>query len=1253
MNQTSFSLKVSVLTSLLISGQVLAQNLPDEINHTQYLKIYQDLEQVLNQKTSEFNQLSDMRQSILKSISQMEKDQNEIPARNNELRRIIDNKRSEIARLDSEIQGLEGILAKIIEDLRRMENVISQLQRDINSESNRNMQIQTSRNQVSQELSQINNRLQREIREENESVQVINRLVGETNASIQRREEIGRERVQAIRDAESFKTEVIQGKNNITQNQTNLTTKKNQLNLSQTKINQIKGELATEESKLAQFDSTLAPKKEKLNKLKAELARVSPDIARLINENKSLEQKISLSETRINSLNVTPMITRRDFLENEISSVKNQIKINTEAQTALEEKIEPVMDEIRNLNLKMQQALRDRNLPEATRLKAQIDELLKSTESDRNQINRLQKESEHLAKSIGARQGEINSLNASIANAEAQIVNLRNEIDASKVKIAENEKKIADLSSANSELGQQIAALDAEIKDIEAQRSPTAQKVASLKQQEAQISGEMSAINLEVKKLESDIQKLTQRVSEMEKFILDLPENLRRMDAHVRQLGQKISELRNQIDREERLLVRIRQNRMSIEAEVARSQSILNQINRDLNDSERLLSNLGLRLNEEASNRDALMRYNQDSMNKLGNLKTIKSRQEKELSEASNEIRINDQDLATIQNSLPKLRADLESINPKLSAAERAKNLAQTNADTANSKYLSRLTLFQKYLSEAQSLGSESAFIGTQDGQKSGKIDASVRGKKLGTENASTHAKWDALRRGYVRGEISGFKSGYEIGLSSTRDSSRGEEEGRIAGARRAKDYADMVIKPEKYNNEFERRLREDETTLKNVLLSKMITQDLILTSSMARDVSNDIPELSMDEMKEASLIVTSLDALITQSEIEIREVLDQRKKINDPKNVYLTPTSGENANNVNCSSVYKGVKEFVTACRESYQSRYDSLYKLAHEDSFNKNYSSHFQEQVRNVYQNELSRLYPIYLREASKVSEEAGISSGKKDIYQQSFNRAELSAYALALPGETNRVEVEAFQLVQDHLNQNPALTLKVKPKLVASGSFGISPGVNANLNFSLKNIGHKGSSGESLVKITEISPSLSLDRKEAPLPGIAPRSNVETDLLRLKVSDDALPGSQIIIAGEVVHPGNHYAARRVESFRIETMLKINPEVESNLELDSTPKVSGLFGTKKHDINLKMKPKFSGVDQGYEFSLEEVGSQLVSIVSSPAKTEVLGRNVEKKIRFTYKLDKAARGKTIILRLVIRNNGQLVSQSNLEIKPE
>lgn len=1253
MKNTSFNLKVSLLASLIVSGQAIGENLPDEVNHPQYQRVYENLQQILNQKIADYDELSEQRDAILKNISQMEKNQTEIPSRNNELKRTIESKRTEIARLDSEIQGLEGVLSKIIEDLRRMENIISQLQRDINSESNRNSQIQSSRNQISQEMAQISSRLQREINEEDQSLQVLNRLVGETNASIQRREGIERERIQSIRDAERFKTELNQIKNTIAQNSNNLSLKKNQLNSAQLKLPTIKTDLSKEEVKLAQIDKVLLPKKENLNKLKAEIARLSPDIFRLQNENKSLEQKISMSETRINSLNVTPMIARRDFLESEISTVKNQIKVNTDAQTAIEEKIEPVMDKVRNLNLKMQQALRDRNLPEAARLKNQIDDLLKSVAADRNQITRLQKESEHLAKSIAARQAEINSLNASISKAESQIVNLRNEIDSSRLKISENEKKITELSSLNAELAQQISSLDSEIKIIESERAPTAQKVTSLKQQEAQVSGEVNSLNLEIQRIDSENQKLIARVSEMERFIAELPENLRRMEAHARQLGQKIMDLRSQIDREERLLVRIRQNRMTIQAEANRVQNVLDQINRDLNDSERLLANLTMRLNEESSTRDALVRYNQDSINKLGNMKSSRSRIETDVANATNELRINEQDLATIGRELPKLRASLEIISPKILAAERARALAQSNADNANNQYLTRLTLFQKYLLEAQSLGSEKGVVGTQDGIKTGKIDASMRAAKLGTENASAHAKWDALRRGYVRGEISGYQYGYDIGFSSSQDASRGDEDGRLAGSRRAQDYANMVIKPEKYNEEFERRLKEDETVLKKLLLAKLVQQDISMINSMSREVIEQIPDLTNEEIKQASLILTSLDSLISQSEIEIRDILDLRKKLTDPKNVYLAPNEGENANTVNCSAVYKGVREFINACKDSYSNRYETLYKLAHEDSFNKNYSTNFQEQVKNVYQADVNRLYPMYLKEASKVSREVGISNGKREIYQQSFSRAENNAYALALPSEANRVEMEVAQLVQDHLNQNAALTLKSRPKLNTNDSAGLAPGIEADLSLLIKNIGSKASNGESILKITEASSSLAFDRKESPIPSLAPRSNSDLSLLKIKISDDALPGSNIVLAGEITHPGNHYRSNRVESFRIETILKVNPTLESEIEFDNTPKVSGLFGTKKHDINLKIKPKFSGVDQGYEFMLEEVGSQFLSVSSGPSMTEVLGRNVEKKVRFTYKLDKASRGKTLNLKLTIKNNGKIVSQSNLEIKPE
>lgn len=1254
MKNTSFAVKASIIVSMLISSQAFAQNLPDEINHTHYLRIYQNLEQVLNQKIAEYDKLSAEKAEVEKTIAQMEKDQVEIPARNQELRTIIQNNQREISRIDSEIQGLESILGQIIEDLRRIDNMIAQLQRDLSQEEGKARQIQIRRNQIAQDVAQINARLDREVREENQSVQTLNRLTGEMNASQERENEVQRERAQLIRDVERFRTEIVQVRNNINQNNHELSAKKPQLEQARAKLPGVKAELSSEEAKLSQIDAQLSPKQRELNKLKAELANASPEINRLQIENRSLEQKITANEAKIKKLDPQRLIERRDSLENQISGVKNQIKANTDQKIALQEKIKPTIGQINDLTVKMREALRRRDMPEVARLRNEIEALENTIAGDKREIERLQKESDRLTISIAARQGEINQLNASITSNQNQVTSLQNEIDSSKSKIVANDKKIAELSQANAGLAQKIAQLEAEIKTLDNQRDPLARKVTQLKREETQLTQEISNLGNQIQRLEAEVKKLNERIADMQKTIDEYPQTMRRLDAHIRQLNEKVRELRSQVDREQRLLARIRQDRMAVQAERDRAQNVLDQVNQDLTNTERLIGAIRNKLNEKQNERDTLTRHNQDSIRKLDNLKIVKANTEKEISAASEEIRINDQDLATIARELPLLHQDLNVLNPKVAAAMNAKNNAETNANNANSNYQSRLSLYQKYLTEAQSLGVSRAAIGSQDGAKAGAIEARTRANKLASESASNEGKWEAIRRGYVRGEIAGFKNGFDIGLSSTPDAQRGDEEGRIAGARRAKDHANMVVKPEKYLEELERRLKEDQTSTSKPMIAMMIQDEIKNIKSMSRELESTIPDLSQKEIEDASRIVSSLDALIAQSDIEIAEILELRKKLSVAANVYAAPGTGENENNANCSGVYKGVKDFVEACKGSYVVRYQNLYKEAHENSFSKDYASIFKSQIENVFESELNRLYNGFFTEASNVGRQVGISSGKKEIYQQSFNRAESNAYGGNLPNEIARVESEAVTLVQEHLNQNSALTLKGSAKVITSNIFGISPGADLDLKMLIKNIGSVASNGNSIVRITQVSGNLSLERREAPLTSVAARSHADLSVMKIRVDDAAIPGSEVVIAGEIVHPGNHYRSNRVESFRIETSLGINPSVNSSLDMDKSPKVSGLFGIiKKHDIDVKISPKYAGVQNGYEVTLEEIGSDYVSIVSRPGVTEVLNRNQEKNVRFVYKLTKAARGKTVNLKLTVKNEGKIISEETIQIKPE
>jgi chromosome segregation ATPase len=1253
MTKATFAVKASLIASMIISGQASAQNLPDEINGPKYEQIYIGISNVLSQKIAEHAKLASDKAAIEKTIAEMEKDIKEIPIRNSQLQKIIQAKKDEISRINSDIQGLEGVLGKIIEDLRQIDANIARLRTDINQQTTDSLALQQRRNVISVDLQDASRALQREINDENRSIQELNRLGGELKASEDKRIEVERDRAELFRNVERFKVELVGARNSVNQNNLTLATKKALLTDSQSKIPGLKNEIASEESKISQIDVTLNPKKAQLAAMKAEMARVSPNIARLSSENISLQKRIDALQTQINSSNVGSLVAKRDALEGEITSVKNQISSNNQRMVALQEEIRPTMGKINELTELMKQALRNNNRPEAIRLKKEIDDLDATIASQKYESVRLSKQTEQLALSIAPKQMEITNINNSITSINSQNATLQAEIDSLKVKIADNETKIAQESQANAGLAQQIAALDNEVKALESQRDPSIKKLSQLRQQDLQLTTQIQLISSEIQRLETDTQNINQRITMMENTINNFSQESRRLDAQSRQLSEKIAELQNNMNREQRLLDRIRPARFQAEQRRNAVAQAMDQVNADIERTERIIANLNNKMREESNNRDALTRYNQDSLRKLDAARGAKIKNEKEIVDATQEININNQDLVTIDQELPKLRSDLSVISPKVAAADSAKNIAQRNADNANSEWQNRVSLYNNYLSQAQSLGTERAAIASVDGQKAGSVEAKIKAQKIATENASAQAKWEAIRRAYSRGEITGYREGFELGMASTPDAQRGEQDGLVAGQRRAKDFANNTIMPQRYLEELDRRLRDDETNHARPLVSSMIKQEISMIKAMTKQLKETIPDLTADEIDEASRIITSLDGLIAQSDVEIKEILGLRRRLSEARNVYAYPGPGANENNPNCSGVYKNVPAFLAACGGSYTIKYKALFDAAHLDAFNREYGPVFKEQIGRVFDSELNRLYPGLLNEASNIAKQVGLAAGKKEVYQQTFARAESNAYAGALIVETARVESEAVNLVQDHLNGNAVLTLKGSAKLSTPNIFGISPSADVDLTMLIKNIGNQASIGNSLVKITEISNNLTSDRREAPLSTVPSRSHAELSVLKLQVKEDAVPGSKVVVAGEVIHPGNHYRSNRVESFKIESVVSINPSVDTKVDFNTTPDISGFFGTKKHDLTVVFSPKFTGVDQGYELILEEVGTTFVEIVARPTLTEVLGRGIQKKVKFTYKFAKTAKGKNLTLKLTVKNAGKIVSQQDLSIMPK
>lgn len=1247
MGPKSVTMKLALISSLIISGAALAQNLPDEINHTRYLQIYQGLDAILQQKTSEYQKLASQKAEIEKSIAQMEKDQVDIPARNQELAQIISAKRAEAAALDQQIVQLEGVLNQVIADLRRIDGILAQLNNDLNAQSNQLRSVEAARNQAAQDANNSRARLESEMREEDQTTRTLQRLSNDLNQATDQRQQNERERRDLTRDVDQFRREAPNYRAAVVQNTNILNNKRPVLADMQSKLPAIRADVANQQAKVNAAESNLAPERAKLAQANANLNNLNNQISALSNENAQLSAKIAQNRARINNMNNAGLQQAKERLEQEVAGLNAQSAGLREAYTINQNSLNEKNQQIAQKRAEM------RNYPPRSpdffRLAGEINQLEKETDN-------LEKYLKNLQRTLAPMDAQINSKNQQIAQyAAAMTANdqqrdqLTNEVTAAEAKINENNQNIAAKQASKGEAQAAVNAQAQVVSGLEAAKADANRELAKSQALESQLSNQINITSNEIKKLEGDIAAANQRVTEMEQAIASYPQNIQRLENHNRMLEGRINDARRDISVNERLLARIQQGRAEAQRNYEVFAGRLESLNRDLAATQGQVQMLQQKVAENQQQRDTLARYNQDSIRKYDSFKAQKAAAEKEVADATNETNINNQDLNTIASQLPKLRSDLANVSPRVDASLAAKNDAEAKARTASTDYQTRRALYDRYLGEARVLGQERGIIGAQDGLRDGSLEARNVAQRLATENGTAAGKWEAIRRGYIRGEISGYDAGFEIGMASQPDMARGDAEGRVSGAKRAKDEANMVKKPEIYLSILNERLTNEDPT------KKKLVSDIASTKMAAVSFAqSEIPELTSEEVQRSNQISSSLDALISQSAIELRKVSDLRNRIQDSRNVYNAPASAPGAQNGDCSAVYKNVKEYVDACKASFATRYQTVYNASHAEGFHSNYGDLFEKAVERVTDAELLRQYVSYAAEATKVGKEVGISSGKEEIYKQSFQRGEIASYNENAPKEQDRVTAEADALVQDLLAKNPAVAQKGSASLVTANTAGMSPGAEASIKLSLKNIGNLDSNSSSLIRVTEISPNLVVDQRESVIPSVPGRSLKDVSVLKVKVSDMAAPGSRVVIAGEIVHPGNLYRATRTETFRIDTLLNVNAEAAINVDFDADPKIAGFFGgINKQTIEIAIAPKYAGVKGGYSVTLEEVGGRNTEMVTSEVSTGELSRNTVKKVELVYKIKKEAKGKQTILRVTVKNGDTVVKTQDLTIMPK
>ncbi|MGE3611512.1 MAG: hypothetical protein AB7I27_18115 [Bacteriovoracaceae bacterium] len=1249
MKNTNHVLRASILTVLLASGATLAQTLPDEINYTQYLKVYENLQKILISKSADYDRLSDQKDNLQDKILQMEKAQRALPEQNSALQSRIDSLKIEVQKLNADIQALETILGQVVEDLKKLDAVIAQLQKDYSAENALLENIKSRRLQAANNASRLNTELQSQISEENQSAATLRRLGQEFNMTSAKKADLQNQRRQMVTDVQNYQRQLPGLKSTIATNSQKLDAKRPQLAEVRSKLDPINAQLDSEQKKLNDTDLILNDRKTKLASLRAELAKVQPEITRMQQENGALSEKIKANNAKMASIDNSALIAKRNALIKEIEDLNAQLANTKVALTAAQENIKPDVVKLNEYSQKIKEAQIARNQVEADRLKAERDAFEKILAPKRDEIIRLNKEVDRIALLMAPKNMALNDVNTTISKNEATLATLNKENTAAQAKIDSNNVSISQRSASTAGLIKDISDLESLVNVQQVERDQLAKNVINIKNQQIALNSQIKTLSDEIARGENENAALIRQVAEMEKYVNDFPENIRRFEIQIKQLDDYLAQKSFEISREEKLLARIQQDRVAAQNNYAAAAAELDRLNQQMTQQQNVVAVIRSNLDDQSQKRVALTRYNQDSLKKYDSLKSQLSKDLQDISTANKEIDLNNQNLAAINAELPVRRQELVMLSSKVSAAEAAKNEAQRNADGAQKDYSVRLSLYQKYLADASSLGFERASVGSQDGSSAGLVDAKTKAAALAAESAGAEAKWVALKRGYIRGEIAGYNSGYSIGIASLPDSQQGEADGTSAGLRRAKDNANLVLKPKFYLDELVTRIREAEVSFVKKNSSKVSEASLFI--SQATDPSS-IPDLSIDEINQAAAIISSLDPLIERSDLEVNEVLKLRAKISQPQNIYISPDVAAASQNAKCDGVYKNVKDFVEACRVAYADNYKRLYKASHEDAFKKSYYSAFTTQINNVYGSELVRLYPSYLQEATKVANEVGVSAGKKEIYQQSFTRAEANTYAEVAPREEARVRLEASDMVTSYLSKNSALSVSDE-FLASSEDIGLAPGTEAILRMVVKNAGQLVSSGDSIVRVSDISPNIIIDQRETSLGSIEGKKQAEVAVLKVKVSEKAVPGSKILIKGQIVHPGNDYSATRVEDFSLESVVKINPAADIDVKYETDPKVATFFGSiLRHQIDLSIVPKFKGVDGNYTVSMEEVGTQFTEIFTKEVSVPATEQGVAQNVQLAYRLYKSARGSTVTLRFTVKNGEKVVKTMDVTVRP-
>lgn len=873
-------------------------------------------------------------------------------------------------------------------------------------------------------------------------------------------------------------------------------------------------------------------------------------------------------------------------------------------------------------------------------LHAQLDRSEAEYRDMDRQIRGEEQNRRRLEAELNDAQGAMKGVEGKISHLESQQRPIEAEIRSEKSKL---QRLIGEVSSARSELQQArnsgadaatISRLENNLRSIVAERSGVEGNIRNLESRNSQLESQIRSEKSELAKLQNNVRRL--------------PSEIRESESRERSLVSRKSSLASAIPRMRSELSGLEGTLRSREFQLRSEAADLRRDEQDLLRQRRTVEELAGLVKDRSGILQGLRNENARLENDIASTAQEIQVRKREIPALEQSIRADRNEISQGQREVSEALSDESVLMARANTEQAELNRLTDSRNSAQVEMNQRRTLFERYLNEAQGLGSAQASgarsAGTAEGRKILLREAKLNGEALGKSLGEAEAR----QRGLVRGEIDGYDSGYSAGRASREEIQRAEREGTVSGSSAAQSFVQTNLKPGYFEEALQLEFKKDLGVLAplfSALRSFHSSAELEL-----KEVSgNRVPPLSPAELSRSTEIVSPLDAAILSAAEGVRNIETQVQRMTNPESAFKAPPA-INSGSANCSQVYKRIKAYVEACEASYKQSYERLFLAAAREEFSAGYADEFRRLLAEKQESSREASFGKEFDAAARIAFGTGESIGQAEIYQETYEASYRASYATELPLAKTRARKEADSELVDLLGKKPLLTLSESSLRVAE----LKALDEVPVKLVVKNISQVPLNAPVSVRITELR-NASILTGSVSLNAAKARSLTELPDLKVKVLESARSGEELLIRGEILLPGDQYKPQRREEFTIRKLIAANPLAETQLRYDATPTIKGIFKRYVHRFTVSIAPKMEDLPQGYTLTLTptRAAAEHMDMKTAEVKTAPLRKGSPVDADFSYVFKDSAKRQRIELDLKIEYAGKVLQQERITLEPK